>query len=164
MTMDYSPWVEREIWSFLKVAVSPKSERPQPPKLVCMHVTSIPTCMNFLGGFRSIKFLDDHGSKGKFGRLKVAVSPKSEKPLPPKLVCMQVTSIPTCMNFLGRFRSIRFFTGMDYKLILSPKPEMSRPPKLVCMHATSIPTCIKFLGQFRLIEFFDNHGIIVPMG
>ena len=24
MTMDYSPWVEREIWPFLKVAVSPK--------------------------------------------------------------------------------------------------------------------------------------------
>ena len=60
-TMDYSPWVEGEIWSFLKVAVSPKSERPQPPKLVCMQVTSIPTCMNFLGGLRSIKFFDDHG-------------------------------------------------------------------------------------------------------
>ena len=60
----YSPWVKREIWPFLKVAVSPKSERPQPRKLVCMHVTSIPTCMNFLGGFRSIKFFDDHGRKG----------------------------------------------------------------------------------------------------
>ena len=45
----------------LKVAVSPKSEKPLPPKLVCMHVTLIPTCMNFLGGFRSIKFFDDHG-------------------------------------------------------------------------------------------------------
>ena len=70
MTMDYSPWVEREIWSFLKVAVSLKSEKPRPPKLVCMQVTSIPTCMNFLGGFRSIKFFDDYGSKGKFGRFK----------------------------------------------------------------------------------------------
>ena len=57
----YSPWVEREIWLFLKVVVSPKPKRPQPPKLVCMHVTSIPTCMNFLGRFRSIKFFDDHG-------------------------------------------------------------------------------------------------------
>ena len=47
MTMDYSPWVEREIWPFLKVAISPKPERSCPPKLVCMHVTSIPTCMNF---------------------------------------------------------------------------------------------------------------------
>ena len=61
MTMDYSPWVEREIWPFLKVAISPKPERPRPPKLVYMHLTSIPTCMNFLGRFRSIKFFDDHG-------------------------------------------------------------------------------------------------------
>ena len=61
MTMDYSPWVKREIWPFLKVAVSPKSEKPRPPKMVYMHVTSIPTCMNFLGRFQSIKFFDDHG-------------------------------------------------------------------------------------------------------
>ena len=57
----YSPWVEREIWPFLRVTVSPKPERSRPPKLVCMHVTSIFTCMNFLGRFRSIKFFDDHG-------------------------------------------------------------------------------------------------------
>ena len=48
MTMDYSPWVEREIWPFLKVAISPKPERSRPPKLVCMHVTSTPICMIFL--------------------------------------------------------------------------------------------------------------------
>ena len=48
-TRDYcSPWSERENWPFLKAAISPKPERPHPPKLVCMHVTSIPTCMNFL--------------------------------------------------------------------------------------------------------------------
>ena len=29
----YSPWVEREIWPFLKVALSSKPERPRPPKL-----------------------------------------------------------------------------------------------------------------------------------
>ena len=61
MTMDYSPWVEREIYPFLKVAVTPKPEKPHPPKLVYMHVTSRPTCMNFLSRFRSIKFFDDHG-------------------------------------------------------------------------------------------------------
>ena len=33
------PWSEREIWSLLKVAISPKPERPRPPKLVCMHLT-----------------------------------------------------------------------------------------------------------------------------
>ena len=51
MTMDYSPWVEREIWPFLRVAVSPKTKRPHPPKLVCMNLTSILTCMNFLRRF-----------------------------------------------------------------------------------------------------------------
>ena len=74
MTMDYSPWSEREIWPFLKVAVSPKPEKSCPPKLVYMHVTSTHTCINFLSQFRSIKFFDDHGlyivhgQKGKFGR------------------------------------------------------------------------------------------------
>ena len=33
MTMDYSPWSEREIWPFLKVAISPKPEWPCPPKI-----------------------------------------------------------------------------------------------------------------------------------
>ena len=46
--MDYSPLFERGIWPFLRIAVSLKSERPHPPKLVYMHVTSMPTCMNFL--------------------------------------------------------------------------------------------------------------------
>ena len=53
--------IEKEIWPFLKVAISPKPKRPHPPKLVCMHVTSIPTCINFLSRFRLIKFFDDHG-------------------------------------------------------------------------------------------------------
>ena len=58
MTMDYSPWPEREIWPFLKVAISLKPERPCPPKLVCMHLILIPTCMIFLSQFRLIKFFD----------------------------------------------------------------------------------------------------------
>ena len=49
--MDYSPWVEREIWPFLKVAISPKPERSHPLKLVCMYVTSTSTCMIFLSRF-----------------------------------------------------------------------------------------------------------------
>ena len=44
-----------------KVAVSPKPEKSRPPKSVCMYVTSVYTCMNFLNQFRSIKFFDDHG-------------------------------------------------------------------------------------------------------
>ena len=39
MIMDYSPWSEREIWPFLRVAVSPKPEGPRPPKLVYMTNT-----------------------------------------------------------------------------------------------------------------------------
>ena len=57
----YSPWSNREIWPFLKVAISPKPKRSRSQKLVCMYVTLIPTCMNFLSQFRSIKFFDDHG-------------------------------------------------------------------------------------------------------
>ena len=61
MTMDYSPWVEREIWPFLKVPISPKPKRSRPPKLVHMYVTSTPTCMKFLSRFQSIKIFGDHG-------------------------------------------------------------------------------------------------------
>ena len=35
--------------------------KPRPPKLVYMHVTSIPTYMNFLSRFCLIIFFDDHG-------------------------------------------------------------------------------------------------------
>ena len=61
MAMDYSPWSEREIWPFLRVPVSPKPKKPCPPKSVYLHVTSIPTCMNFWSQFRLIKFFEDHG-------------------------------------------------------------------------------------------------------
>ena len=61
MTMDYSPWSEREIWPFLKVAISLKLEKLHIPKLVCMHLALTPTSMNFLSRFQSINFFDDHG-------------------------------------------------------------------------------------------------------
>ena len=59
--MDYSPWSEREIWPFLKVAISPKPKRSHLSKLVCMLDTCVYNCMNFLSRFHSIKFFDDHG-------------------------------------------------------------------------------------------------------
>ena len=31
--MDYSPWSERENWPFLKVAVSPETEKVTPTKI-----------------------------------------------------------------------------------------------------------------------------------
>ena len=106
--MDYSPWSEGEIWPFLKVAISPKLDKPRPPKLVCMPLTSIPTCMNFLGRFRSIKLFDDHGhspwSEGEIWPfLKVAISPKLRRSRPPKLVYMHLTINPYLHEFFGWF-------------------------------------------------------------
>ena len=112
MTMDYSPWVEGEIWPFLRVVVSPKPERTRPPKSVYMHVTSMSTCMNFLSRFRSIKFFDDYSPWSEreiWPFLRVVVSPKPERTRPPKSVYMHVTSMSTCMNFLSRFQLIKFF-------------------------------------------------------
>ena len=89
MTMDYSPWVEREIWPFLKVAISPKLKRSHPSKLVFMYVTSTPICMNFLNRVQSIKFFDDHGlSMGRKGNLAVFESSnisKTEEVTPTKI-------------------------------------------------------------------------------
>ena len=94
--------------------------------------------------------------KGNLAILKVAVSPKLERSCPPKLMHMYVTSTPTCMNFLSRFRSIKFFDDHGYspwverenwpflKVVVSPKPERSRPPKLMHMYVTSTPTCMIF--------------------
>ena len=73
MTMDYSPWSEREIWLFLKVEVSPKPERSHPPKLVCIHLTSIYNCLNFLSQFRSIELFDDHGLQSMVRKGNLAV-------------------------------------------------------------------------------------------
>ena len=44
-----------------KKEISLKLEGPRPPKLVHMHISSTPTCMNFLSRFQSIKFFDPHG-------------------------------------------------------------------------------------------------------
>ena len=92
MTMDYSPWSEREIWPFLKVAVSPKPKRSHPPKLVCVDLTSIYSCMNVLSQFDRLNFLmtmdyySPWSEREIWSFLKVAVSPKPEKSRPPKLV------------------------------------------------------------------------------
>ena len=47
--------------------------------------------------------------KGNLAVFRVAVFPKPERAHPPKLVYMHVTSISTYMNFLSRFRLIKFF-------------------------------------------------------
>ena len=85
MTMDYSPWPEGEIWPLLKVAVSPKPKRSRPPKLVCMHLTSIYSCMNFLSRFRSIEFFDDHGQKGNLAVFKGSCISETGEVTPTKI-------------------------------------------------------------------------------
>ena len=140
-----------------KVEISPKPERPHPPKLVRMHYTSTPTCIKFLSRFKSIQFFHYHGLKSMVEKknFKVEISPKPERPHPPKLVRMHYTSTPTCINFLSRFKSFNFFhyhglksmvKKKNFKVEISPKPERPHPPKLVRMHYTSTPTCIKFLS------------------
>ena len=51
----------------LKVAISPKPERSRPPKLVCMHMTSIPTCMNAFHRLLS-QLLEEEEEEGREGR------------------------------------------------------------------------------------------------
>ena len=80
-------------------------------------VTSTPAYMIFLGRFRSIKFFDDHGLYIVHGSereiwlfLKVPISPKPKRTTPTK-IGVHALWHPThvCMNFLGRFWSIKFF-------------------------------------------------------
>ena len=63
MTMDYSPWSEREIWPFLRVAISPKPEKSHSP----------------------------WSEREIWPFLKVAIALKPERPRPLKLVCMDLT-------------------------------------------------------------------------
>ena len=75
-----------------------------------------------------------YGLKGKFGHFE-SNNPKPENPCLPKLVCMNLTSIPTCIMFWADSDRLNFFTPMDYnspwsereiwpflKAAVSPKP------------------------------------------
>ena len=74
-----------------KLILSPKPERPHPPKLVYMHLTSAPICMKFFNRFYFWPpwTMIVHGPKGNFGhfedKCKGGRSPKVEKPHLPKL-------------------------------------------------------------------------------
>ena len=106
MTMDYSPWSERENWPFLKEAISPKPKRVHPPKLLCMHVTSISTCMNFLSRFRSIKFFDEKGKLAVFESSNIS---ETEEGMPTKIGVHELDINPYMHEFLSRFRLIKYF-------------------------------------------------------
>ena len=104
--------------------------------------------------------------------LEVPISLKPKRSRPPKLVCIYVTSTPICINFLSRFRSIKFFDDHGLyspwvereiwpflKVPISPKPKRSHPPKFVYMYVTSTPICMNFLSRFQSIKFSDDHGL-----
>ena len=57
------------------------------------------------------------GLKGNFGcfegKQKGAITPKPERPHPPKLVCMHFTSSSTCINFLNRKGNLAVFESSN---------------------------------------------------
>ena len=67
----------------------------------------------------------------------VGISPKQRGPRPPKLVCMNVTSIPTCKNFLSRFQSIKFFHFYGLQVNFISETEKTTPTK-IGVHAHDI--------------------------
>ena len=115
--------VRREIWPFLRVAVSPKLERSCPPKLVYMHVTSTPTCMNFLSRFRlQLNFLMtmDYSPWSERENLPVfegsSIS-ETGKVMPTKIGVHACYINPLiCMNFFEPIRhmTLNFLMTMDY--------------------------------------------------
>ena len=113
--------VRREIFAIFegkqKGAITPILERPCPPKLVSMHFTSTSTCINFLSRFYFLTSMVRKEILAVFeGKQKGAITSKSKKPRPPKLVCSHFTSTSTHMNFLSQFY---FLTPMDYSMLVS---------------------------------------------
>ena len=174
MTMDYSPWSEREIWPFLRVSVSPKLERPRPPKLLYMHVTSIPTYMNFLSRFWSINFWWPWTivmvRKGNLAVLEsTGISETGGHAHQNCCTCMLHQSLLTWIFWADSDQLIFWRPWTSpwsereiwpfLRVPIFPKLERPRPPKLVYMHVTSIPTCMTFLSWFQLIKIFDDHGL-----
>ena len=53
------------------------------------------------------------GNLAKFESTKTS---ETKKPGLPKLACMHLTSIPTCMNYLSRFYLIQFFHSSPFSL------------------------------------------------
>ena len=132
MTMDF------------KLILSPKPKRPCPPKLVYMHITSTPTCMNFFSQFWSIKLFDDHGMKGKFGHFESSdiFEFETREATPIKIGVHSCYIHPYLHKFfeLILFDSI-FLTPMDrefeenWKWAKSQKPKRPHPPNLTHKYA-----------------------------
>ena len=75
--IDYSPWLKREIWPNLKSSNISKTREAMPTKIGVHAFYINPYLPN----------------------LKLILSPEPERPCPPKLVCVHLTSTLTYMNF-----------------------------------------------------------------
>ena len=62
-----SPWSEREIWQFLKVAINISETGKMTPTKIGVHACDINPYMHEFFEPILIKFFDDHGQKGKLG-------------------------------------------------------------------------------------------------
>ena len=156
-----------------KLILSLKLERPRPPKLVCMHVTSTPICINFLSQFWSIKIFHDHGlcpEREILPFLKGSHISETERVTPTKTGVHAHDFNP----YLHRFFELiligyifwQWWTkrnfGQIQKLILFPKVEKPCPPNLVCMLTLSTSTCLNFLKQFCSAQCFVRFPFWAP--
>ena len=158
--------VGREILANEKWTKSPKLEGSHPPKLVCMHFTSTPTCLNFLSQFYFLTPMDySPWSEGKFWlfwrQMKNEQNLRnwknhthqnrfaciSHQPLLAWIFWANSIFRPPWTIVHGRKGNFGCFEG-NINVAISPKPERSHPPKSVCMHFTSTSTCMNFLSQF----------------
>ena len=53
---------------------------------------------------------------GNLAKFESSKTSETKKPGLPKLACMHLTSIPTCMNYLSRFYLIQFFHSSPFSL------------------------------------------------
>ena len=121
MTMDYSPWSEREIWPFLRVVnISETGDIATPTKIGMTCITDINSLLawHFLSQFWTIKFFDPHGLYIAHGSereiwpfLEVVISLKPDIATPTKIgmTCITDINVLLAWNFLSQFQSIKFF-------------------------------------------------------
>ena len=173
--MDYSPWLKRENWPFLKTTEKEQNLqnwRGQANQNWCTCITH-PLLLAWIFEPILIDFIFWHqkGNLAVFkGNRKGAKSSKPERPRQPKLVCMHYTSTPTCMNFWANSNWSNFLTPMDYNYIVhGPKGKFGQIWKLFYLWNQrgymnqNWFACIYinlYLHEFfEPILFFDLHGL-----
>ena len=108
--MSYNnPWFEREIWLFLKANIKEqnlqnRNGHAHQKWLACILCQPLLAWIVWADSiFWPPWTIMVHGLKGNFGQFwrqtNLVKSLKPERPYPPKLVCMHISSTSTCMNF-----------------------------------------------------------------